>query len=359
MDSGYSHSMENTTQHQQENYIETVRSDVEQYLLDLPKNVQKPSMKKVESDYDLYLLHGQLSCARDLPEKALRSFNECLQLNPASFTACAALGNVHRGRGELTQALDYFEKAHAIEPRDFKTMLLMLYLKLELNAPISVTAPLEYELLSLARQTCKNAGIRYEDFTTATSLRHRHPDWAQAFTKEAHENFSRDKFTFLHQLFPEPLTKLLYLQYMEHLDSGYMLFQDHMQRYVKPDDPLSALVHHQLCEHVENFVGAPIVPTYNIGIHYTKGGHIKPHLDRRQNEISMSICIGAEPGPATSPLYAKRGDEEVCDILQPNDAFLYRGNEIVHYRKPVPEGHTVTQLIVGFRSINKNHCNCQ
>jgi hypothetical protein len=138
-----------------------------------------------------------------------------------------------------------------------------------------------------------------------------------------------------------------------------MLFQKNMCRYVKPDDPISLLVQHHLCKHVQDFTGTPIVPTYTIGIHYIKGGHIKPHIDRPQNEISMSICIGAEPEKVSWPLYAMKYGNEVYDILQPNDALLYRGNEVVHYRKPLPDGQTVTQLIIGFRSISSDHCNCQ
>lgn len=342
-----------------ESYMESVKSDLKQYLLDLPRNVQAHSMKKPESDYEFYILHGQLSCAQDLPIKALRSFHECLRLNPNSFTACTAIGLIHRGRGDYGHAERYFEKAHAIEPRDFRTILNLLYLKLQLNKPDHITAPLEYALLSPARQACTNSGVSYENFTKMASLLNRHPDWGNAFTEQARQQFNNDKFTTLRQILPSPLPELLYTQYKNYLRSEQMLFQKHMQRYVKPEDPLSSLAQHQLCEHVQKITGTPIAPTYTIGIHYIKGGHIKPHTDRRQNEISMSICLGAEPGKVTWPLYAMNSDEEVYDILQPNDAFLYRGNEIVHYRKSLPEGQTVTQLIVGFRSINKDHCNCK
>lgn len=347
------------TEKNTQSYIDIVKSEVEQDLLNLPKNVQAQTIKKPESDYDFYMLHGQLTCGQDRPIKALRSFHECLRINPGSFTACTAIALIHRGRGEYKQAIQYFEKALDIAPGDFKTRLLLLALKLQLNEPDSDTVPLEKELLSAGQQACQDAGIDYKAFASVASLLNKHPDWDNAFTDEAKKSFRTRKFTTLRGLFPKPLTDFLYAQYMGYLKNGQMLFQDHMQRYVKPEDPISALVQQQLCEHVQKVVGTPIVPTYTIGLHYIKGGFIKPHIDRRQNEISMSICIGAEPGEVTWPLYAVENGAEIYDILQPNDGFLYRGNEISHYRKPLPEGQTVTQLIVGFRTINKKHCNCQ
>jgi hypothetical protein len=351
--------MKSITDKPQQHFIDTVKSEVEEHLLNLPANVQVQSMKKPETEYDYYMLHGQLTCAQDRPAKALRSFRECLRINPRSFTACTAIARISRGRGDYKQAIQYFEKALEIAPKDFNTKLQLLALKMKLKAPASTVQALENELLSASRQLCATTGVAYEKFAPAASLMNKHPGWGSAFTTEATECFRKKKFTVLRRLFPEPLTDFLYAQYIYYLKSGQMLFQDHMQRYVKPEDPISYLVQQQLCEQVQKVVGIPIVPTYTIGIHYIKGGHIKPHIDRFQNEISMTICIGAEPAEVSWPLYAVDEGKEIYDILQPNDAFLYRGNEITHYRRPLPEGLTVTQLIVGFRTINKKHCNCQ
>lgn len=311
------------------------------------------------SEYDYYMLHGQLSCGRDLPEKAIRSFRECIRINPESFSAFTALALIHRGRGEFEQALEHLEKAHAIEPRDFKTMLMILYLRSRMQQAGDVTTALENSLLYPVRAACSRWAVNYDKFVKVASPLNKSPKWGSAFTSKALQNFRAKKFTVLRKLIPSPLTTMLYKQYMDYLKNGAMLFQKHMQRYVKNEDPLSALVQHQLCAHVQYLVGSPIVPTYTIGLHYIKGGFIKPHIDRPQNEISMSICIGAHPEKVTWPLYATQNDDEIQYLLQPNDAFLYRGNEIVHYRKELPDGQTVTQLIVGFRSINEAHCNCQ
>jgi hypothetical protein len=342
-----------------QSYLDTVKSEVIKHLSNLPANVQSQSIKKPTSDYDYYMHYGQLTCAQDRPAKALRSFRECLRINQNSFTAYTAIGLIHRGRGEYKQAIQYLTKAEKIAPQDFKTKLHLLSLKLQLREPADITVPLENELLSASRQACLNTKINFDDIAPAVNMINKHPNWGNAFTNEVKNSFKNKKFTTLRNIFPGSLKNFLYEQYMQHLKNGQMLYQDHMHRYVKPEDPFSYLAQQQLCEYVQKVIAVPIVPTYTIGIHYITGGHIKPHIDRKQNEISMSICIGAEPSEVTWPLYAIDNGEEVYDILQPNDAFLYLGNEIVHYRKPLPEGQTVTQLIVGFRTVNKKHCNCQ
>jgi hypothetical protein len=304
-------------------------------------------------------VHGQLCCQRDLPGKARLSFQECLKISPRSYIARIAIGLIYIGQGDFLKAYPYIVEAVNMEPDSFKAKVILLFLASHKHSQSSVDAGLEKDILSNMQSMCESAGVDCSSGLSFFSKSNKSPVWGQAFDGIARNKFVSDKFTSLSGVIPAQLIKVLYKQHLSYVNQGHMHYQPDMKRYVISDDPMSTLVHYQLCEYVQKITGYNVIPTYTMGIHYLPGGYIKPHIDRQQNEISMSLCIGADPSVVSSPLFAKRGDEEISVILQPNDAFLYKGNEIMHYRKPVPDGETVTQVIFGYRSTNKVHCNCQ
>ncbi len=143
------------------------------------------------------------------------------------------------------------------------------------------------------------------------------------------------------------------------MSNGMMLYEPQLNRHVMTDPPIATFAHHQISGMISKIIGRPVAPTYAFGIRYDPGGHIPPHTDRVQNELSLSLSLGVTPTDGVSMLRAGYDAENIQVVdLDPNDGLLYRGPVIFHARDPVDKDYFVDQMIFGFRTINKSHCYC-
>ena len=97
---------------------------------------------------------------------------------------------------------------------------------------------------------------------------------------------------------------------------------------------------------------------------YARVGDLKPHVDREQNAVSLSLNLGQAPADAPPwPLWvAPRGAGEAAGVplrLAPGDALLYGGVHHTHFRRPLEGAEGSMQVIFGFRDMNEAHCNSQ
>jgi hypothetical protein len=144
------------------------------------------------------------------------------------------------------------------------------------------------------------------------------------------------------------------------------------------DEEVSLYVGTRLLPAVSAITGLRLANTYTCSIAYAAGGDLKPHVDREQNALSMTLNLGLDPpggedwpiwvSPASN--HAVQGDNNVAGgwatpnltlgtpvYLRPNDAMLYRGPRIVHYRYPLAHANRSMQVIFGFREVHADHCN--
>jgi len=93
----------------------------------------------------------------------------------------------------------------------------------------------------------------------------------------------------------------------------------------------------KLLEHllpaIEEHSGYKLYKTYSYARQYHLGEELKKHRDRHACEVTVSLCLGNEG--ETWPLWLKdRHGENHSFALEPGDAFIFKGIELVHWREP-------------------------
>jgi hypothetical protein len=88
-----------------------------------------------------------------------------------------------------------------------------------------------------------------------------------------------------------------------------------------------------MCEktnEVSSLLGERVIPSYAYSRIYKKGNELKPHHDRDGSEIALSVCLAFDQ---EWPLwFYGENKQKIPVILQPGDAVLYFGKEIIHWR---------------------------
>jgi len=96
-------------------------------------------------------------------------------------------------------------------------------------------------------------------------------------------------------------------------------------------DPLMEVVLRNSVSEIEAITGLELYPTYSYTRVYQKGDELKPHIDRPSCEISVTTHIATVGKPW--PIYMKApGKEPTVHYLEPGDACIYRGCEVIHWR---------------------------
>lgn len=101
---------------------------------------------------------------------------------------------------------------------------------------------------------------------------------------------------------------------------------------------------------IEELTGLKLYPTYSYYRVYKPGDVLEKHTDRRECEISATICLGYD--------YITDDPEYHWDIyvdgvgieLEPGDAVIYRGCDVEHWREPfnVQEGSWQAQVFLHY-----------
>ena len=149
-------------------------------------------------------------------------------------------------------------------------------------------------------------------------------------------------------------------------------------RYELLHDPLSEMLNTVLSLGASRVARVPLVPSYAFPIRYPPGGNIEWHIDQKDNEVSLSVQIEITPSGASWPLLfidynysalpgvAPPKEIEISEWnlqnavhvrAQNNEGVLYRGQELVHYRPPLPAGHELMQVVFAWRIPNEVACN--
>lgn len=134
----------------------------------------------------------------------------------------------------------------------------------------------------------------------------------------------------------EPSLHASFQLYMKELSRHpeIMVWDEWAKRLARHNDPFACLIHKMLTPQVQRIVGHPVKPSYVFIAAYSEHGWVPPHRDREQCKYTLDLGVTLR-GPEW-PLFINRQPY----VLNDNEAIVYRGCELTHYREQIPEGAT-------------------
>lgn len=126
---------------------------------------------------------------------------------------------------------------------------------------------------------------------------------------------------------------------------------DPTSRYAYYADPLTEVLLQASKETVENLTGKELIPTYSYARIYQPGEKLLPHVDRPSCEISVTVNVATKGD--LSPVYTQYGQNDPeKHLLNPGDAVVYMGCDVMHWRQPLQEGQLNVQFMLHY--VDKN-----
>lgn len=121
-------------------------------------------------------------------------------------------------------------------------------------------------------------------------------------------------------------------------------------------DPLIEVLLQASKDAVEAATGKTLIPTYSYTRVYQPGEELKPHVDRPSCEISVTVNVATKG--RFSPIYIKyKNDAPQEHVLNPGDAVIYKGCDVVHWRKPLEADQLNVQFMLHY--VDKNGPNAE
>lgn len=116
-------------------------------------------------------------------------------------------------------------------------------------------------------------------------------------------------------------------------------------------DPLTEVLLRNSLTHVEAITGLSLDPTYSYARVYRSGDELPVHRDRPSCEVSITCNIATKGKPW--PIYLKvPGKEPVEHFLEPGDACVYKGCEVLHWREKSLDTEINAQIMLHY--VDKN-----
>lgn len=97
-----------------------------------------------------------------------------------------------------------------------------------------------------------------------------------------------------------------------------------------------------------NLIGEPVLPTYSFGRIYKHNSELERHIDRNECEVSVTVHL---QGDRRWPIHMKYNDRISSCILDPGDAVVYMGREILHWRD-IYDGEEYIQMFLHYVKSN-------
>lgn len=121
-------------------------------------------------------------------------------------------------------------------------------------------------------------------------------------------------------------------------------------------DPLIEVLLQASKEVVEKATGKELLPTYSYSRIYQPGEQLRPHTDRPSCEVSVTVNIASKG--EISPIYTQYGkNDPEKHILNPGDAVIYMGCDVMHWRRPLEETQLNVQFMLHY--VDKNGPNAK
>lgn len=139
-------------------------------------------------------------------------------------------------------------------------------------------------------------------------------------------------------------------RYMEYvLKQGGLYLDDHktVRSYARYADPLIETILQNSLPHVEEVTGKKLFPTYSFARVYLDSDFLAPHTDRPSCEYSVTVNVACMGKPW--PIYMKpNGREPTAFYLDPGDAVVYKGCEVVHWREKANGTEVTAQFMLHY-----------
>jgi len=195
----------------------------------------------------------------------------------------------------------------------------------------------------LAGRLC-HAGV----FVTRTSFEHRHTE-GYALVDRARTHFEEQRYCELPALIHPAHVVALRRYYQALISCGELKFGDsqvHL-RHGRHNETVARYFHHQLTTLISLVSGEPVKPSYCYVSAYGEGAILRPHVDRKQCEFTLSLSIEHDDlsSPEPWPLWFQSHNGKVALTQRAGDAVLFRGCELPHWRERPPVGHASTMLL--------------
>jgi len=142
-------------------------------------------------------------------------------------------------------------------------------------------------------------------------------------------------------------------KYMEHSlrQNRQDSTDDESSLYKTYADPLIEVVLENVKDDVQLATGLDLIPTYSYSRVYVQGDELKPHVDRPSCEVSVTVHVATKGAPW--PIWMKvPGKEPQMYVLEPGDAVVYRGCEVVHWREKAIETEVNAQFMLHYVDAN-------
>lgn len=131
---------------------------------------------------------------------------------------------------------------------------------------------------------------------------------------------------------------------------------DPTSRYAYYADPLIEVLLQASKDAVEDATGKELLPTYSYSRVYQPGEKLYPHTDRPACEISVTVNVATKGD--VSPIYTQYGQNDPeKHVLNPGDAVIYMGCDVMHWRQPLKENQLNVQFMLHY--VDKNGPNAE
>ncbi len=176
--------------------------------------------------------------------------------------------------------------------------------------------------------------------------------WA-ATRAEAAARLARDRWAVVAALVHPYQLAALRRYYRALVEEGHVALGDGQValRYTAHNEPVARVLHRLLAPFVSALAGEPYRPSYVYFSSYRPGATLKPHVDRAQCELSISLLLDYTPEPDGAspwPIHLGAPGAAVPVSLGLGDGLVYRGQEVTHFREALPDGHTSTSLFLHY-----------
>lgn len=116
-------------------------------------------------------------------------------------------------------------------------------------------------------------------------------------------------------------------------------------------DPLLEVILKEYLPLVEEQTGLELQPTYSYARVYQEGEELNAHIDRPSCQISVTVNV-AYIGENWPIWMQHENNDPAKFLLTPGDAVIYKGCEVMHWRRELPEGQLYVQFMLHY--VDKN-----
>jgi len=260
------------------------------------------------NDAHMYLLHGHLACGKRSARNATRSVRKAVALDPGLLMGHNLLAKIYIGQGRFRKAVSHLKKALDIDPTMWEALIQLQFVLHRTGELASALGrDVNEKICTRIGELFRRQGVAGDPasvglcsfFDTVTWHRPLEQDPSIATRMREH------KYVALADILAPPIVAVLQQYYRTIIDTRYKVrFAEKTRRWEFEEAPLANLVNLMLTDLVSRITGQAVVPTYAFPVYYVSGGHIWPHLDVAENEISLTMQLELTPPGAAGPVLA-------------------------------------------------------